>query len=131
MFNIKAAVSRLEFAPDTEDMEVLDISIGRFVFPPSPNVEVSLQALNDAIEGAGYEIEVARLTVVGSVTSDGLLQVAETGQRFVLHAAEGEELPTSGVRVRVMGVWSVDGEHETIRVESRSTVGEESEPSGP
>lgn len=126
MFNIKAAVSRLEFAPDTEQMEVVDISMGRFVFPPLPEGEVSLQALQDAIEGAGYEIEVARLTVVGTVTAEGLLEVAETGQSFVLRAAEGEELPPPGARVRMEGVWSVDGDREALRIESRSVVGEES-----
>ncbi|MPZ20842.1 MAG: hypothetical protein GEV06_23480 [Luteitalea sp.] len=37
MYNIKAAVSRLNFAPDTDEMKVTDIATGHFVFNPVPN----------------------------------------------------------------------------------------------
>ena len=88
MYGIKAAVRRLEFAPDPKEMEVKDITNGRFVFQPRPGKPVSLADLRKAVTKAGYEIEGTWVEVAGTLTQDGRLRVPETGQLFRL---EGEE----------------------------------------
>lgn len=52
MYGIKAAVRRLDFAPEAKDMEVIDVATGRFVFKPRPGKAVSLAALEKAITQA-------------------------------------------------------------------------------
>lgn len=87
MFNVKAAVSRLELGPKPKEMEVTDIRTGHFVFRPVAGKEVSYQALKRAIENAGYEIEDAAITVTGTVTDGRHLETPD-GQIFELTAAD-------------------------------------------
>lgn len=92
MYNVKAAVSRLEFGPKPKEMEVTDIRTGHFVFRPVEGEEVSYLELSEAIENAGYEIEDAAITVAGRVTDDRHLETPD-GKVFELAAAgpAGEE----------------------------------------
>lgn len=125
MYGIKTAVRRLEFAPDTKDMEVTDITQGRFVFKPRPDKPVSLADLRKAVTKAGYEIEGTRIEVTGSLDSNGRLRVPGTGQVFSL---EGEERlrelrakPTPDGQVTAAGAWKVANEEEAVVLEDPRT----------
>jgi hypothetical protein len=123
VYGIKAAVRRLEFAPDTKDMEVTDIKKGRFVFKPQPGKPVSLTDLRKAVTKAGYEIEGTWIEVTGTLTSNGL-SVPETGQVFHL---EGEERlrtlreKADAGKVTAAGSWKVADRQETIGLEELRT----------
>lgn len=131
MFNVKAAVGRLDFAPDTDAMEVTDISIGRFVFRPLRDKQVSLKELTEAIEGAGYAIESARLQVVGGLTADGSLQVSGSEQVLRLEGDPVAELRAAAAgagEVRVEGVWRATDDGDAIVVESWAPASDEAAP---
>ena len=122
MYGIKAAVRRLEFSPDLEDMEVKDITNGRFVFPPRAGKPVSLADLRKVINKAGYEIEGTWIEVAGKLTEDGRLRVPETGQVFRL---EGEDRlralreQAAGGLATAAGAWKAVDREEIIRLEER------------
>lgn len=123
---MKAAVSRLDFAPGTGEMEVTDIRTGHFVFPPEPGVTVSLSRLRKAIADAGYEVEDAWLEVTGESLPGGRLRVPGTGQVFELRG-EAEAPPRAGEeaddRVTVFGRWEETEEGQAIAVERREVEG--------
>jgi hypothetical protein len=123
VYGIKAAVRRLDFAPEAKDMEVIDVTNGRFVFKPRPGKAVSLAALEKAITQAGYEIEKTRIEVTGKLTQDGRLSVPETGQVFRL---AGQERPqkTSGDIVTASGGWKAEGKEQVVLLDEPWT-GEE------
>lgn len=114
MYNVKAAVSRLEFGPKANEMEVTDIATGHFVFRPVTGEKVSFAALNKAIENAGYEIEAAGITVTGTVADDRHLETPD-GQVFELTAADpvGKErldALEAGSEATLSGAWkAVEG----------------------
>jgi hypothetical protein len=116
VYGIKAAVRRLEFAPDPKDMEVTDITTGRFVFRPRTDKPVSLADLRKAITKAGYEIEGTRIEVSGSLTPDGRLRVPETGQVFRLEGELRSEASAEG-RVTAQGVWKNQDREEIVALE--------------
>lgn len=127
MYGIKAAVRRLEFAPDLEAMEVTDVENGRFVFPPRPGKPVSLADLETAVTKAGYEIEGARIEVSGTLTPEGRLRMPETGQVFRLEGEERlralREKAADGGPVAVAGTWKTVGGEETVLLEEPRTEG--------
>ena len=112
---------RLEFAPDPKDMEVTDITTGRFVFRPRTDKPVSLADLRKAIAKAGYEIEGTRIEVSGSLTPEGRLRVPETGQVFRLDGErELGELRSKASpegRVTAQGVWKNQEREEIVALE--------------
>ena len=118
MYGIKAAVRRLEFAPEPKDMEVTDIASGRFVFRPRTDKPVSLAGLRKAIQKAGYEIEGTRIEVSGSLTPDGRLRVPGTGQVFRLEGERGlRELRSKAApdgQVTVAGAWKAEDREEIV-----------------
>ncbi|HEV2846804.1 MAG TPA: hypothetical protein VG477_18255 [Thermoanaerobaculia bacterium] len=118
MYGIKAAVRRLEFAPETRDMEVTDITNGRFVFKPRPDKPVSLEGLRKAVTKAGYEIEGTWIEVTGSLTPNGRLRVPETGQVFRLEG-EGEKKAAAEGRVTVSGTWKAGEGEEVVFLRER------------
>ena len=121
MYGIKAAVRRLEFAPDLKDMEVTDIESGRFVFAPRPDKPVSLADLRTTVIKAGYEIEGTWAEVTGTLTQDGLLRVPETGQVFRLEGEERlrtlREKADAAGRVTAAGPWKVTDGQEILSLE--------------
>lgn len=122
MYGIKAAVRRLEFAPETKDMKVTDIKTGRFVFQPRPDKPVSLADLRASITKAGYEIEGTRIEVSGTLTEDGRLRVPETGQVFRLEGeARLQEKTDAAGRVTAAGTWKVTDRQETILLDGPRT----------
>ena len=114
MYGIKSAVRRLDFAPDIKDMQVIDVKKGRFVFRPRPGKPVSLADLQKSVTKAGYQIERARISVRGTLVSDGKLRVPETGQVFLLVGQRGPgESP--GSSVTAAGAWETrQGEQEIL-----------------
>ena len=106
-------MSRLDFAPEAKDMEVIDVTAGRFVFKPRPGKAVSLAALEKAVTQAGYEIEKTRIEVTGKLTEDGRLRVSETGQVFRL---AGRERPPAASEspVTVAGGWKAEGGEQVV-----------------
>lgn len=125
MYNLKAAVSRLDFAPETESMEVTDIATGHFVFSPLSGRQVSYSDLNKAITDAGYEIEAASIEVIGKFVANGRLHVEETDQTF--HLVNEEELSrlreqvSSDLPVTVSGQWKTERGIDTIVIQKWST----------
>lgn len=122
MYGIKAAVRRLEFAPDPKDMEVTDITSGHFVFRPRAGKPVSLAGLRRAVTKAGYEIEGTRIEVSGLLTPEGRLRDPDTGQVFQL---EGEERlrelrsqAASDARTTLEGVWKSEDGKEIIALDT-------------
>jgi hypothetical protein len=122
VYGIKAAVRRLEFSPGLEDMEVKDITNGRFVFPPRPGKAVSLGELRKVIDKAGYEIEGTWIEATGALMADGRLRIPETGQVFRL---EGEDRlralreQAGGGLATAAGAWKVVDREEVILLEER------------
>lgn len=123
MYGIKAAVSRLDFAPEAKDMEVIDVTTGRFVFKPRPGKAVSLAALEKAVTQAGYEIEKTRIEVTGKLTEDGRLRVPETGQVFRLTGKEHPQKASENP-VTVAGGWKAEGGEQVVLLDEPRT-GEE------
>jgi hypothetical protein len=85
-------VSRLDFAPKLKEIQLTDIKKGIGVFTPKPDKAVSFDALKASLKKAGYTLDTADITIVGTVERDGqgwALIVEPTGQRFAL---EGENL---------------------------------------
>ncbi len=130
MYNIKAAVSRLDFAPKAKEMEVTDISTGHFVFTPRPGKLVSLQKLSKTIEGAGYKIEKAFIEVTGRVSTvkgKTVVKAEGSGQSFWLITdalvPDSENTPTFS------GAWSEEEGRQTIRLaDSKGSEGPEGRP---
>lgn len=120
MFNIKAAVSRLDFAPRSKEMKVTDISTGHFVFSPVPGKQVAYYALQKAIEGAGYRIERAWIEARGNLINDRYLEASDTGQVF--HLLGDDELVSlrrqaaTGAAVTVSGPWTAADGAEVIEI---------------
>lgn len=120
MYNVKAAVSRLAFGPETGEMEVTDIETGHFVFAPVQGKPVSFEALDEAITDAGYEIDGAVIALTGTVTENHHLETPD-GQVFHLTAEdegiEGELLDLEpGTELHVVGTWEVRHGAETVMV---------------
>lgn len=124
-------MSRLEFGPEPEEMEVTDIRTGHFVFRPVPGKKVSYRALEEAIENAGYEIEAASVAVTGTVTEERHLRTPG-GQEFHLTAPDGEtgegRSPLAalepGAKVTVEGAWTAHKGAEVVAAEAIRPAGE-------
>lgn len=122
-------MSRLDFAPDTDAMEVTDISTGHFVFSPVSGQPVAYESLDEAITGAGYEIEKASIVVTGRLVIDEqvFIQVPDTQQVFELKRyGELERLlsdtePNS--KVTVTGSWFEEKDTQIIEIQRWSLAG--------
>jgi hypothetical protein len=108
-------VSRLNYAPKLKDIQITDIKKGIGVFTPKPDKQVSFAALKDTLKKAGYTLDRANITAVGTLTKEQntwALILADTGQRFTLEGNKVESLfpaGTSNKRVEVTGNWSTPG----------------------
>ncbi|MGH7818924.1 MAG: heavy-metal-associated domain-containing protein [Candidatus Binatia bacterium] len=61
---MKAAVSRLEFAPAQSDMKV-DLDAATLEFTARPGTRIDREKLEKAIEDAGYRVEDMEITPEG------------------------------------------------------------------
>ena len=119
MYNIQKAVSRLEFAPKLKEVEVTDIQKGLGVFTPKPDKRVSFAALKESLKKAGYTLDSADITVVGTLTKSDKgwsIVVEDSQQEFVLigpfleQAIEGSE---TGSKIEISGDWKTEGKGST------------------
>ena len=111
MYNIKKAVSRLDFAPKIDDIKVTDIKRGLGVFTPKPDKPVSFAALKAALKRAGYTLASAEITVTGRLVrenSDLWLAVEPSNQRFSIEGRFLDMLRGDkeiGERSEITGDW--------------------------
>ena len=111
MYNIKKAVSRLDFAPKIDEIKVTDIKRGLGVFKPKPDKPVSFGALKTNLKKAGYTLASAEITVTGRLIREGSGQWLEADvskQRFALEGEGSDRLFTgidAGSRLEVTGDW--------------------------
>ena len=120
MFNIQKAVSRLNFAPKLNEIEITDIKNGVGVFTPKAEKPVSYAALKETLKKAGYTLASAKITVNGKLARDASgwsLLTDTSGQRFVLEG-EGvdQALPDAApnAQIEVTGDWKTAGEGKEI-----------------
>jgi hypothetical protein len=122
VYNVKAAVRRLPFAPAPEAMKVTDVQQGRFVFAPAGKKEVSLAALEKAVVRAGYEIEGVRIEVRGALVAGDRLRDPVSGQVFALLPDKEAGAALAGLREKAPGT--------VVAVSGRWRKGEGKEPEG-
>jgi hypothetical protein len=125
-------VSRLDFAPKLDDVKVTDIKRGLGVFTPRPDKPVSFAALKAALKKAGYALDSADITILGTLMRDGSVWWIEADvskQRFALAGGDVEKLLNDipvGARVEITGGWQTEGKdtasREVIRPKSATRV---------
>jgi len=128
VYNIKKAVSRLEFAPKLEEIIFTDIKSGKGNFSLKADKPLSFAALKASVKKAGYTLTAATITVSGVLSREGSAWwiVSEPSkQRFAL---EGANLNTilagaeAESRFELSGNWRTVGEgaahREVIEVQS-------------
>jgi hypothetical protein len=120
VFNIQKAVSRLNFAPKLNEIEITDIKNGIGMFMPKAEKAVSYAALKETLKKAGYTLASAKITVNGKLARDasGWALLSDTsGQRFALEG-EGVDLALPGAapnaQVEVTGDWKSGGEGKEV-----------------
>ena len=120
MFNIQKAVSRLNFAPKLNEIEITDIKNGIGMFTPKAEKAVSFAALKEALKKAGYTLASAKITVSGKLARDAAgwsLLNDTSGQRFALQG-EGldQALPDASpnAQVEITGDWKTMEEGKEV-----------------
>jgi hypothetical protein len=121
VYNIQKAVSRLDYAPKTKEIEITDIKKGLGVFVPKPERRVSFAALKAALKQAGYTLDRADITISGTLKREGsgwTIVASPSGQSFALEGA-GVEKILVGVavdsRVELIGDWQTKGKGTAAR----------------
>lgn len=117
-------MSRLDYAPKLKEIQVTDIQKGLGLFTPRPDKPVSFAALKATLKSAGYTLDSADITVVGTLAKDDpgwVIIVQPSGQRLTLDGPNvGQALAgaVAGVQVEVTGDWKTIGAgataHESI-----------------
>ena len=121
MFNIQKAVSRLNYAPKLNEIEVTDIAKGLAVFKPKADKPVSFSALKENLAKAGYTLASADITISGKLTNDGglwFVTSGQSGQRFAIAGKIVDTLTgntTLPETVEVTGQWTTDGKGTAAR----------------
>jgi hypothetical protein len=104
-------VSRLDFAPKLEAIEIIDIKQGLGKFTPKPDKMASFAALKGALKKAGYQLDSAEITVTGSLVQDSAgwwIEVAESKQRFALEGEQVKQITAesaTGASFQLTGNW--------------------------
>jgi hypothetical protein len=129
VYNIKKAVSRLNFAPKLDDIKITDIKKGLGSFNPKPDKAASFAALKATLKKAGYTLDSAEIIIVGALIKDdaGWWVEAETSkQRFAIQGKDIDrelEGAIAGARYEITGDWKTVGEGSDARevITSRSS----------
>lgn len=114
-------MSRLDFAPKLKEIQLTDIKKGIGVFTPKPDKQVSFEALKATLKKAGYTLDTAEITVVGTLLREGqdwVIVVDLSGQRFILEGASLNQVMDGAVsetRVEITGDWKTVGERAAAR----------------
>lgn len=131
MFNIQKAVSRLNFAPKLNEIEITDIKNGIGVFTPKADKPVSFAALKETLKKAGYTLASAKITVAGKLERDasGWSLVAGTsGQRFALEGDGVDASATPNAQAETSGDWKTAGAGKEVITPSPAKKAENSQP---
>jgi hypothetical protein len=121
VYNIKKAVSRLDFAPKIDAVKVIDIKRGIGEFTPKPDKVASFAALKETLKKAGYTLASAEITVVGTLVHDNdkwLVEVESSKQQFALEGANIDKMLQgfdAGTRVELTGDWQTVGKEPGSR----------------
>jgi outer membrane putative beta-barrel porin/alpha-amylase len=121
VYNIKKAVSRLDFAPKIDDIKVTDIKQGLGIFTPKSGKPVSFAALKATLKKAGYTLASAEITVDGTLGGDasGYWIEADSGkQRFYLadeNAVQTLKGLDAGSHLEISGEWETTGQGAETR----------------
>jgi hypothetical protein len=121
VYNIKKAVSRLDFAPKMDDIKVTDIKKGLGTFVPKSDKPVSFAALKATLKKAGYTLASAEITLAGTLRRDDTgwwVEVGTSKQRFAITGKDViSELggALAGDRVEVTGNWQTEGSEGSAR----------------
>ena len=121
MYNIKKAVSRLDFAPKIDEIKVTDIKLGLGLFTPKPGKRVSFAALKAALKKAGYTLASADITVIGTLARNSSGYAIETEsekQRFELAGDNVNQVLEGiddGARLEITGDWQTIGQDADAR----------------
>ena len=111
-------MSRLDYAPKLNEIQVTDFQKGLGNFTPKPEKSVSFAALKATLKKAGYTLDAADITVSGTLSKEEkgwVLIVKESGQRFSLSGPNVDQL-SSGKRAGVIelsGEWKTEGTGST------------------
>jgi hypothetical protein len=111
VYNIKKAVSRLDFAPKMDDIKVTDIKKGLGTFVPKSDKPVSFAALKTTLKKAGYTLASAEITVIGTLRRDNAgwwVEVEPSKQRFAITGKDvSAELGGADVgdHIEITGNW--------------------------
>jgi hypothetical protein len=105
-------VSRLEFAPKLKEIQITDITKGIAIFAPKPDKPVSFALLQSSLKKAGYKLDSAEITVVGTLERDEnkewWLVADPVNQRFALAGASVDKALTEAEpnsRIEITGDW--------------------------
>jgi len=124
-------VSRLDYAPKLNDIQVTDFQKGLGVFTPKPDKPVSFAALKETLKKAGYTLDAADITVAGTLSKEDkgwAIVIRESRQRFVLIGPKVDQIlagaPT-GATLEITGDWKTvrgPNTHEEISPVSRQSA---------
>ncbi len=124
MYNIQKAVSRLDYAPKLKEIKITDIRKGIGVFAPKPERPVSFAALKETLKKAGYTLDGADITVIGTLAKNdkGWIIVSKaSGQSFALEGPNVDRAISGAAAetlFEITGDWKTIGEgtkaYETI-----------------
>jgi hypothetical protein len=104
-------VSRLDFAPELEEIKITDIKKGLGTFVPKADKPASFAALKAALKKAGYTLDSAEITAVGTLVKDDTgwwIEVEPFKQRFAVESKDttlASDGATPGTRIEVTGDW--------------------------
>jgi hypothetical protein len=136
-FNIRKAVSLLDFGPKPEEVKITDFYQGLCVFAPKSEKPVRFADLKATLQKAGFKLISAEITVSGKLSradSGWWIEAGASGQRFELTGDElGAEVEKGAASVdfEVIGDWQTGGKSceqcEVIRVRGGKRGGSRSE----
>jgi hypothetical protein len=110
-FNIRKAVSLLDFGPKPEEVKITDFYQGLCVFTPKAEKPVRFADLKATLKKAGFNLISAEIAVSGKLSSDDSgwwIEAGASGQRFKLAGdALGAEVEkgAAGADFEVIGDW--------------------------
>ncbi|MEW6207841.1 MAG: hypothetical protein AB1631_05700 [Acidobacteriota bacterium] len=113
-------MSRLDFAPNPDQIKITDIKRGIGIFKPRSDKPVSFAAIKTALKKAGYTLDSSEITVAGLLMRDGAgwrLEVPESKQRFHIES-DKDQLTEGAQSVEITGEWQTVDEREVIRISS-------------
>jgi hypothetical protein len=127
-FNIRKAVSLLDFGPRPEEVKITEFYQGLCEFAPKAEKPVRFADLEATLKNAGFKLISAEITVLGKLSRDDSgwwIEAGSSGQRFELAGeAPGSEVEkgAAGVNFELIGDWQTGGKScdqcEVIRVRS-------------